>query len=78
MAEDGLGTVADLYRFPGEPRYRALLLGPDGQVLRMEHLPVRDDAEAVRRTRALVDGNAVELWDGVRFIEHFKARGHAD
>ena len=78
MTEDGLGGVADLYQFPGEPRYRALLLGSDGRVLRMEHLPVGDDAEAVRRARAFVDGNAVELWDGVRFIEHFAARGHVD
>ncbi|WP_375462823.1 hypothetical protein [uncultured Methylobacterium sp.] len=59
-------------------RYRALLLSAAGQVLRMEHLPASDDADAMRRARLLVDGHAVELWDGVRFIERFEPSDGSD
>lgn len=60
------------------PRYRVLMLSEGGQVLRMEHLAARDDAEAMRRAHSLVDRHAVELWDGVRFIERFEASAGAD
>ena len=37
----------------------------------MVPISVQDDDEAVERAKAMVDGHAVELWDGLRFIEHF-------
>ena len=30
-----------------------------------------DDAGAKRKAKALVDCDALDLWDGLRFIEHF-------
>ena len=32
------------------------------------------DDEAIVRAMAFVDGHGVDLWDGVRFIDHFPAR----
>jgi hypothetical protein len=40
-------------------------------VLRMERIEGDEDDEAVERARRLVDGHAVKLCDGVRFIKHF-------
>ncbi|MER2265274.1 hypothetical protein [Methylobacterium oxalidis] len=56
-----------------EARYRAFLIDPDGRVVAIEHLAARDDEAALVLARTLVDGHAVELWDGMRFIEHFDA-----
>lgn len=53
------------------PAYRAILLAKTGAVVGMIRIPVQDDDEAVDRAKAMVDGHAVDLWDGVRFIEHF-------
>ena len=55
------------------PRYRVILLGKSGEVLGMNRLHVGDDPTAIVEAKALVNGHAVELWDGVRFIEHFPA-----
>lgn len=52
-------------------RYRAVLLGPLGQIVGLIALTARDDDVARQLAEALVDGRAVELWDGLRFIEHF-------
>ncbi|MHC2002855.1 hypothetical protein ACYQR9_20755 [Methylobacterium sp. CM6241] len=34
-------------------------------------LAAEDDDRAIEAVKAMVDGHAVELWDGLRFIEHF-------
>ncbi|WP_281407802.1 hypothetical protein [Methylobacterium sp. WL69] len=34
---------------------------------------VDDDAHAMEAAKAMVDDHAVELWDGLRLIEHFPA-----
>ncbi|WP_156467603.1 MULTISPECIES: hypothetical protein [unclassified Methylobacterium] len=54
-----------------EPAYRALVLGKDGSLVGSVRLDSRNDEEACARAKALVDGHAIELWQGVRFIEHF-------
>ena len=51
-------------------RYRAFILNADETVLRIEHLPAHDDDMALDLARKLLDGHALELWDGMRFIEH--------
>ena len=71
MTSDPPIGFADLDKAPVPPRYRVLILDREGQVLRMERIEGDEDDEAVERARRLVDGHAVELWDGVRFIEHF-------
>ena len=60
-----------LDKLPTPPRYRAILLGKSGEVLGMTRLQVSDDPTAIVEAKALINGHAVELWDGVRFIEHF-------
>jgi hypothetical protein len=71
MASDPPSGFSDLDKPLTPPRYRVLILDREGQVLRMERMEAGRDSEAVERARRLVDGHAIELWDGVRFIEHF-------
>ena len=56
---------------PRPPAYRAILLAKSGAVIGMVRLSVQDDDQALERARSMVDGHAVELWDGMRFIELF-------
>lgn len=58
---------------PAPPRYRAVLQRPAGAVTAVHALTASDDAEAVTIAEGLVDGHAVDLWHGLRFIEHFPA-----
>jgi hypothetical protein len=66
---------------PGTPEtsvtssaYRALILLPDGRVFDTHSLMADDDDEAITLAEAMVDGHAVELWDGLRYIEYFAAK----
>ncbi|GJE54812.1 MULTISPECIES: hypothetical protein [Methylobacterium] len=60
------------YEEPWRPaNYRAVLLRADGSVVFTSNLNAADDDEALGFAQAMVDGHAVELWDGLRFIEHF-------
>jgi len=56
-----------------KPYYRAFLVDPNGHTVSMYRLMASNDDEAVTQAKALVDGHGVDLWDGVRFIEHFPA-----
>ncbi len=58
-------------------RYRAFILNADETVLRIEHLPAQDDDAALGLARAMLDGHALELWDGMRFIEHLEPSASA-
>lgn len=53
--------------------YRALILKPDGTLVRQHTLVAFDDEEATELAEVMLDGHAVELWDGLRFIEHIEA-----
>ena len=66
---------AGLNRPPVPPRYRAVVLGENGEVLAVVRIQTEADADALSRAKALVDGHTVELWDGVRFIEQFRPSG---
>lgn len=55
------------------PVYRVILLAKDGAVVSAARISVDDDESAIEAAQAMVDGHAVELWDGLRFIEHFPA-----
>lgn len=50
--------------------YRALVLAPDGAVVELHTLSAADDDEAISLAQAMMNGHAVELWAGLRFIEH--------
>jgi hypothetical protein len=58
----------------GERPYRVALIREQGVVASMVQITAPDDDEACKKARALVDGHAVDLWEGLRFVEHFPAR----
>ncbi|GEP09253.1 hypothetical protein [Methylobacterium gnaphalii] len=54
--------------------YRVVALDDDGRVNASTTLPAIDDEAAKRFARRMAKGFAVELWDGLRFIEHYDSR----
>lgn len=56
---------------PRTPTYRAILLAGGGTVRDVVRFFAVDDAQAIERAKMMVDGHAVELWDGLRFIDQF-------
>lgn len=57
----------------GPPHYRAMSVGADGEIISQSEISALGDDEAKAKAQALVDGHAVDLWDDLRFIEHFAA-----
>ncbi|GJD94509.1 hypothetical protein [Methylobacterium iners] len=57
----------------GERTYRVALIGDQGVVASMVQIRATDDDEACKKAKALVDGHAVDLWEGLRFVDHFPA-----
>ena len=51
--------------------YRVTFVDKDGKVSLTLLLFSLDDGEAKRKAKAMVDGHGVDLWEGLRFIEHF-------
>lgn len=67
-------TVRFSVGIPSEPRspiYRIIILADGGAVHNVMRLDADDDEQAKERAKMIVDGHAVELWDGLRFIDHF-------
>ena len=56
------------------PEYRASLVSEDGSVLRSILLVCPDDEIAKEYARQLVDGHAIELWQGERRVGKFSSR----
>lgn len=56
------------------PEYRASLIGEDGRVQRSVQLVCPDDETAKEYARQLVDGLAIELWQGDRQVGTFMSR----
>ena len=56
---------------PRPPAYRAIIIAKSGTVINAWRILADTDEQATNQAKALVDGHAVELWDGLRFIEHF-------
>ncbi|MCP3410502.1 hypothetical protein [Bradyrhizobium sp. CCGB01] len=52
--------------------YRAYLIGADGHIEQRVDLEVPDEATAREKAELLVDGHAVELWDGATRIARFE------
>jgi len=53
------------------PEYRAYLIGEDGHFYEAVPLVCADDAEAMEKTKKLVDGHDVELWQRDRKLAKF-------
>ncbi len=70
MSETAQSRAGILSETP-PPTYRVILLAGCGTVHGVMPLAADDDEQARHRARRLVDGHAVELWDGLRFIDHF-------
>ena len=58
----------------GSKGYRAHILTPDGRIAVTKKLVVESDAEALHAVATMADSYAVDLWDGLRFIEHFEPK----
>lgn len=56
-----------------ELRYRATLIGERGTVVSNVRIAAFDDGEAREKAEALANGHAVDLWEGLRFVDHFPA-----
>jgi hypothetical protein len=65
--------LAGLLRTREMPEYRACLVSEDGSVLRSVLLVCPDDEVAKEYARQLVDGHAIELWQGERRVGKFIA-----
>jgi hypothetical protein len=52
--------------------YRAFVIGLDGHVIDRVDLFCASEEDARERARQLVDGHAIELWEGTRRIERFE------
>lgn len=53
------------------PRYRAFTLGLNGHILHETLIEADRDEDAISIATGMMDGHAIDLWDGLRFIEHF-------
>jgi hypothetical protein len=54
--------------------YRAYVIGADGHIQLRVDLVVPDETTARNRAKHLVDGHAVELWEGATRIERFEPK----
>ena len=52
--------------------YYAYVIGDDGHITSRIEVIGTDDAEARRLAKQLVDGHAIELWQGTRMVDRFE------
>jgi hypothetical protein len=50
------------------PEYRAYIIGDDGHFIDAEPIICENDDAAIKRAEQLVNGRAIELWSGQRFV----------
>ena len=58
----------------GMADYRAYTVGLDGHFINFQAFCCDDDPGAIEWARQFVDGHAVELWSGERFIARLEQR----
>jgi hypothetical protein len=54
--------------------YRVHVLDSDGHLKSAECVGFRGDAEAIAYGRAILDTEALEVWEGARFVERLEPR----
>jgi hypothetical protein len=54
--------------------YRIYTLDLTGQILDAVTIECRGDDEAIAKTKQMVDGHALDLWCGIKFLGHFEAK----
>jgi len=52
--------------------FRAYIVDGEGHITLRIDLEVQDEAEAMERAKSLVDGHAVELWEGATKLAKFE------
>ncbi|OSJ36786.1 hypothetical protein BSZ19_02485 [Bradyrhizobium japonicum] len=52
--------------------FRAYVIDGEGHIALRIDLEVQDEAEARERAKLLVDGRAVELWEGATRLDRFE------
>ena len=53
------------------PAYRVYILAENGTIDNVVRLAANDDDHAIEYAKSMVDGHAIDLWDGLRFIDQF-------
>jgi hypothetical protein len=56
------------------PEYRAYIIGDDGHFIDAAPLICGDDDAAVKQAEQLMNGRAIKLWSGERFIAKFEPK----
>jgi hypothetical protein len=56
------------------PEYRAYYVGSDGHFTDAVPMICADDAVAIKQAEQIVNGRAIELWSGERFVIKLKHR----
>jgi len=51
--------------------YRVYILNDDGKIKSGKDLTCKDDEQAKKVAKQMVDGHAIELWQAARKIAHF-------
>lgn len=64
-------TETDILSEVRRPIYRAIIVAKGGTVINAVRLQAHDDEQALQSAKSLMNGHAVELWDGARFVGHF-------
>jgi hypothetical protein len=60
------------------PDYRAYKIKPDGHIDGVPTIITCDDDQAaIEKTKSLVDGKDIELWDGTRLVTMMRAKAHS-
>ena len=57
--------------------YRAYLIGSDGHIRQCFELVCDGDADAKERTKQLINGHDIELWQGTRRVAIFPRQHEA-
>jgi hypothetical protein len=57
------------------PGYRLYIVGTDGRFSNVEVIESANDQEAIEKSRQLIDGHDLELWDRGRRVARFSRDG---
>jgi hypothetical protein len=68
---ESVKVYSEILSEPRLPIYRLISLAESGAVCNIVRLSADDDAQAREQAKMMVERCAVELWDGLRFIDHY-------
>jgi hypothetical protein len=55
--------------------YRAYTVGLNGHFIGFDAFECSDDPEAIKMAKRMIDGHAIELWQGERFVVRLESPG---